>query len=256
MADIFTEYDPHGVVLLLALAMLVAWGVAWRLGSRLRDLPGPGTGSKFDDASLALLSLLLAFSFGMSLNRHDRRRDMVVADANSIGDFYTCASMLQEPLRSKLIQVIGEYVQLRVKVADSSHPESELRMALPRFQTMQIEMAELVSQAMKKEPPTLGTLLLSSLNRVQSSHAARLAAAKDRLPLEIIVLLFVSAIVSTMLVGREQGSAGRVELGGTIGFITVVVLTVSVILDLNQPTRGLILVNQEPIRELLATIPK
>lgn len=70
------------------------------------------------------------------------------------------------------------------------------------------------------------------------------------------MLLFVSAIVSTILVGREQGIAGRMELGGTMGFILVVVLTISVILDLNQPTRGLIGVSQEPIRELIATMPK
>ncbi len=178
---------------------------------------------------------------------------MVVADANSIRDFYTSASVLQEPLRSKLIEVIREYVELRLKVADSSHPEDELRMALPRFRTIQIEMTQLVSEAMKKEDPILGTSLLSSLNCVQSSHAARLAAVRDRLP-EIMVLLFASAIVSTMLVGREQGIAGRVELRGTLGFILVVVLTISVILDLNQPARGLVTVSQEPIRELIATI--
>ena len=205
---------------------------------------------------LALLSLLLAFSFGMSLNKHDNRRDMVLADANSIGDFYTCVSVLNEPPRSELIQLIREYVELRLKIGDSSHPEAELRVALPRFQTMQIQMRELVSEAMKKEDPTLGATLLSSLNRVQNSQSARLAAVKDRLPPEIIVLLFVSAIVSTILVGREQGIAARVELGGTLGFILVVVLTISVILDLNQPARGLVSVSQEPIRELIGRIAK
>ena len=256
MNDIFTDYEPHSVVVLLASAMLVAWAVAWWIGSGRRDLQGPRAGSKFDDASLALLTLLLAFGFGTSLSKHDHRTDMVVADANSIGDFYTCASVLNEPPRSKLIQIIREYVELRLKIADSSHPEAELQTALPRFQTMQIEMTDLVFQAMKKEDGAVGASLLNSLNRVQNSHAARLAAIRDRLPPEIIVLLFVSAIVSTILVGREQGIAGRIELGGTLGFILVVVLTISVILDLNQPTRGLISVSQEPIRELIATMPK
>lgn len=166
MNNIFTQYDPHTVVILLATAMLVAWGVGWRLGARLRDVPGPRAGSKFDDASLALLSLLLAFSFGMSLNKHDNRRDMVVADANSIGDFYTCASVLNEPLRTKLIQAIREYAELRLKVAESSDPQAESQTALPRFRTMQIEMSELVAQAIKKEDPMLGASLLGSFNRV------------------------------------------------------------------------------------------
>jgi hypothetical protein len=253
--EIVTQYDPHVAVLLWGLAMLAAWGVAWRLGTRLRDRSGPRAGSKFDDASLALLGLLLAFTFGMSLNKHDNRRDMVVADANSIGDFYTCASLLKEPLRSRLLQVIREYLELRLEIADSEHPEVKLRVALPRFRTMQIEMTELVAQAMKEQAPD-GALLLSSLNRLRNSHTARLAAVKDRLPPEIVVLLFVSAIVSTILVGREQGIAGRPEIVGTLAFILLVVLTISVTLDLNQPARGLVTVSQEPLRELIATMHK
>lgn len=255
MEEILISYDPHLAVLFLAIAMLIAWGIAWRLGVRLRDLPGRRAGSKFDDASLALLGLLLAFSFGMSLNKHDNRRDMVVADANAIGDFYTSASMLNEPLRGKLIKVTREYVELRLKIADSSNPAPLLRAALPRFRTMQHEMMRMVTQAMKQDP-SLGATLLSNLNRLRSAHAARLAAVKDRLPPEILLLLCVSAIVSTILVGREQGIAGRAEVAGTLAFILLVTLTISVTLDLNQPTRGFVTVSQEPIRELIATMPK
>jgi len=91
---------------------------------------------------------------------------------------------------------------------------------------------------------------------LRSAHAARLAAVKDRLPPEILLLLCVSAIVSTILVGREQGIAGRAEVAGTLAFILLVTLTVSVTLDLNQPTRGFVTVSQEPMRELIATMPK
>jgi len=52
--------------------------------------------SKFLDASLAVLGLLLAFTFSTALVKHDQRRLMVVADSNAIGDFYTCASLLKE----------------------------------------------------------------------------------------------------------------------------------------------------------------
>ena len=76
------------LVLILAGAMLVAWGFGWWLGSRLlRAGSSEGSVSKFDDASLALVGLLLAVTFGMSLAKHDHRRDMVVADSNAIGDF-------------------------------------------------------------------------------------------------------------------------------------------------------------------------
>ncbi len=72
--------------------------------------------SKFDDASLALLGLLLAFTFGVSISKHDQRRLAVVADSNAIGDFYTCASLIKEPTRTKLQTVIREYAELRLSL--------------------------------------------------------------------------------------------------------------------------------------------
>ena len=56
---------------------------------------------------MALLGLLLAFTFAMALNWHDSRHGAVVADSNAIADFYTCATLLTEPIRPKLQAVIG-----------------------------------------------------------------------------------------------------------------------------------------------------
>src|SRR5688572_23037191 len=39
-------------------------------------------------ATLALLGLLLAFSFGMVLNRYEARRDLAINEANAIGTAY------------------------------------------------------------------------------------------------------------------------------------------------------------------------
>ena len=51
------------VVLALGVAMLTAWQIGRCMGRRLRGKDGAKP-SKFDDASIGLLSLLLAFSFG------------------------------------------------------------------------------------------------------------------------------------------------------------------------------------------------
>jgi hypothetical protein len=50
---------------------------------------------------------------------------MVVGDANAIGDFYTCASLLKEPVRTKLRTVIHDYTSLRVDLAKRRYEESE-----------------------------------------------------------------------------------------------------------------------------------
>ena len=49
---------------------------------------------------LGLLGLLLAFSFGMVLNRYETRRELVTSEANAIGTAYLRAQLLDEPHRS------------------------------------------------------------------------------------------------------------------------------------------------------------
>jgi len=255
MNAILADIPSWFVVLILAVVMLSMWGAGWRLGTRLRLGDGREAGSKFDDASLALLGLLLAFTFGMSIAKHDHRREMVVADSNSIGDFYTCASLLKEPMRSKLQTTIRQYLELRVEFVQSRKNAAALEVAVQRSQLLQSQMTELVAQAVVDGTP-IALSLTNTLNALISSHASRLAAARDRLPASILLLLFVTAVMSTMLVGREQGVVGRPEIGSTLVFILLVTLSVYVTLDLNQPQGGTIVVDQTPMQELLSTLNK
>jgi hypothetical protein len=103
------------VALYLAVAMLVSWAAGWLIGKRLRCIGVKEEKFAFDDASLALLGLLLAFTFGLSLSKHEQRRTMVIADSNAIGDFYRCASLLKEPVRTNLRDVIRDYAELRLE---------------------------------------------------------------------------------------------------------------------------------------------
>ena len=64
------------------------------------------------------------------------------------------------------------------------------------------------------------------------------------------------AIVTALLIGREQGRLNNPEIAGTLCFILLVSLTVYVTLDLNRPERGLIRVSQEPMDRLLSSMPK
>lgn len=255
MDSIFADYDAWSIALLLAAAMFTAWAAGRSMGRRLRAGRGETPVSKFDDASLALLGLLLGFTFAMSISKHDQRRLMVVADSNAIGDFYTCASLLKEPQRTKLQAVIREYTELRIDVARQRFDRAAFQAALRRFQQMHDQMTDLVREALIAGTP-IAVSLTNTLNEVTSNHAARLAAFHDRLPESIVLLLFISAAAATLLVGREQGASGKKDIAGTVCFIVLVTFAVYVILDLNQPDRGLITVSQEPIQRVLSSMIK
>jgi hypothetical protein len=253
MGSIFTDIDAWLTALALGLAMFAAWQFGRWHGRRLRIESGEVPVSKFEDASLALLGLLLGFTFSMAIVKHDQRRLMVVADSNAIGDFYTCASLLKEPVRTKLQSLIHDYVRLRFELSGRKVGEGELENALGRMEQMQDQMTALVDQALVAGTP-IAVSLTNTLNGVTSNHAARLAAVRDRLPVSVMLLLLISAVGSSMLVGRDQGVSDKADVAGTACFIVLVSFALFVILDLNQPERGLITVNQEPIQRLLSSM--
>jgi hypothetical protein len=255
MGSFFSRIDPALTALLLAAVMLATWSVGFRLGRRrLADREAKPEG-KFEDAVVAILGLLLAFTFSMALAKYDHRREMLVADSNSIGDFYTCASLLPDPVRTKLQDVVRDYTQLRLDVARETRDLSQLGGVLARFQVQQNRMTALVGEAVNAGTP-IAVNLTNTLNNLTSAHAARIVALKDRLPESVVALLFIAAAIATGLVGRAQGTAKQPPLGGTLSFLLLVTLVVYVILDLNNPAKGFIVVSQEPMQRVFNAMGK
>jgi hypothetical protein len=72
------------VTSIIAVSMLAAWRAGIILGRWLRA--GNDAAPQFDNESMALFGLLLAFAFGTSLSKFDQRCIAVVQDSNAIGD--------------------------------------------------------------------------------------------------------------------------------------------------------------------------
>jgi hypothetical protein len=252
---IFEDIDAWTIAAVAAFAMIVAWLLGRWIGTRLR-LGAQGERpavSKFLDASLALLGLLIAFTFATALSKHDQRRLMVVADSNAIGDFYNCASLLKEPVRTKLRKIIHDYAALRSDLPERTYNAADFEKALGQFEQMHNQMVELVSEALTDGTP-IAVSLTNTLNAVTSRNAERIFAVRDRLPTTIVVLLLMSAVISALLVGREQGVLDEEDLAGTLSFVVLVSFAIFVTLDLNQPNRGFIRVDQESIQRLISTM--
>src|SRR5271155_5583961 len=198
MEPLISQTNP-GIVSVCLGAALVG---AWMAGARLArfDRHGPGAPPfKFGGAGMALLALLLAFTFGTSITKNDQRRLLVVQDANAISAFYTCASFLNDPLRDKLRDLIRKYTQLWVS-ADST---ADLAGVIAGLDQLQQEMTDLVGQAIHNGTPVVAPLI-NGLNEVVDSDRSQIAAVQDRLPITVVLLLFFTAFVATLLVGREH----------------------------------------------------
>jgi hypothetical protein len=247
------QIDSWVAALVFFVVMLACWRIGWRSG---RLSPGEADydpALKFTDASMALLGLLIAFSFAMAAGRHDQRRLMLVAESNAIGDFYTCASLLNEPRRSSLQRLIRIYAQNQMQDLSRFRPELEQRKTVRSNWELQGQMTELVAAAVREGTP-IAVSLTNTLNEVTSANASRLAAYDETLPSSIQLLLLLAAGLPAFLTGRIQGASQKIRLPATIGFIVLVTLAIFVTLDLNQGRRGLIQVSREPFERLLQSM--
>jgi hypothetical protein len=251
---IFIErVDPLWFTLLFPAAMFGAWGLGWWRGRQVKPEPGEDPGIRFTDGAMALLGLLLAFTFSLSLGRHDQRRATVTAESNAIGDFYTCASLLKEPYRSRLQKVVHEYAEHKLDAVRQLHSESDMNEFLQWCQSRHADMTALVAEALVAGTP-ISVSLTNTLNNVTSTHASRLVAYRERLPGIIVLLLFFGAVIPSFLMGLQQAKTQKPHLSGTLCFICMVTFVVYVILDLNQPGAGMIRVSQEPFERLLQSM--
>ena len=90
------------MILLVGLSEL-----AWRMGvasSRKKSDADKDSGT-VRSAVLALLGLLLGFSFAIAGARHEARRELLVEEANSIGTTARRAQLLPEPHATNVVQL-------------------------------------------------------------------------------------------------------------------------------------------------------
>ena len=249
----FWRLDAWALAALLAAAMVAAWSAGFGWGRRVRIRGGSFEWRPIDDGCVVLLTLLLAFTFAMALGKHEQRRAALVADTNAIGDFYTCVSLLPGQLRVPIQDLIREYTSLRLEVSSRPLHQIDLEKPLQRIRQIQEEATVLVGEGVRVSS-FLAEPLVDTLNGVTSSHAARLAAAKDRLPPSVVIALILAAAALSARIGVQQGAEGRTQVPGLCLFVFLVTLVVYVTMDLDQPARGWIRVSQEPMERLLSSM--
>jgi hypothetical protein len=224
-------------------AMLIAAGAGhllhiWqRKRSRREDLesePSVAQEGYLLGSALGLLGLLMAFTFGMVLNRYESRRELVIDEANAIGTAYLRTQLLDEPHRSRLSNLLVDYTANRIRLASV---DSGSTAYLAKNDELLTEIWAAVRGARESAMAHgLTTALLTTFNEVIDLDAKRKLAWELRLPTEVLVLLFVYLIITATAVGYQvDGPRGR---RAALLLFVLIALSLTVITDLNRPMTG------------------
>ena len=117
--QIFSQVFASQWIVFVALVILLVGlsEFAWRMGlaqSRKKSEADKDSGT-VRSAVLALLGLLLGFSFAIAGVRNEARRELLVEEANSIGTTARRAELLPQLHAANVMQLLREYVPFRVE---------------------------------------------------------------------------------------------------------------------------------------------
>lgn len=245
-----------GIVTLLVLLMAAGAGQLLRRAQERRarrndseSEPSVAQEGYLLSSALGLLGLLLAFSFGMVLNRYEARRELVTTEANAIGTAYLRAQLLDEPHRSRLSNLLIAYTDNRIKLATADDPKAYFA-ANDRLLT---EIWAAVSAARESAlSHGLTTALLMTFNEVIDLDTERKIAWRLRVPTEVLFLLLVFLAVTAGVVGHQvDGPRGK---RAALVLFALLAVSITVITDINRPMAGSARESQEAMRMLLASL--
>lgn len=200
-------------------------------------------------SSLGLLGLLLAFTFGMVINRYEARRDLVTKEANAIGTSYLRAQLLDEPHRTRLSNLLVAYTDNRIKLANAD----DQGPYLATNDRLLTEIWAAVSAARESAlAHGLTTSLLQTYNEVIDLDTERKLAWQLRMPNEVLFLLLLFLALTAGVVGHQvDGPRGK---RAALVLFVLLALSITVITDINRPMSGSARESQKAMEMLLASL--
>jgi len=241
----------------LLAAMLAAIGIGRRYG--VRDLARLGERNEeafnLSGAALGLLALLLAFTYSLASGHYDLRKTLVLKEANAIGTAWLRADFAPEPQRSELRGLLRDYVDLRVDFSTTGRDPARHAELLAESDRLHARIWGATVRAFSGRATTpIDALAVDAVNAVIDVHGERLRAHRDHVPAVVIALLIAVALAAMGLLGYAAGRKGERRQWLRTLLPLLITAVILVILDLDRPREGFILVSQQPLLDLQAAI--
>ena len=199
---------------------------------------------------LTLIGFLLGFTFSMAGSNYDRRRQLVIDDANSISTTFNSTEFLQEPYRLNLQDLLIEYVDFRITINNYERTPTDFSEFINHSERLQEQMlVEGMAAANLNQTPVVA-IFVNSLNNMIDNHEIRTNLRWARVPPMIFLALAFMSALAMILLGYQRGLIDRVSLLSIVLLVVIYVTVFIIIIDLDRHTDGIFSVSQQPMIEL------
>lgn len=241
-------------LLILGAGLLAAMLTAAWLGNRARTRGGDRENDAEEgyllSAVLALLGLLIAFTFSLAVSRYDTRRELVVNEANAIGTAWLRAGLAGGDAGPALQGAIATYTDVRLGLSRLEPPP---QVEAETVRQQHIVWARLKAIAVAEPSPVTGTTIVA-VNDMFDAASSRAAERAAHIPGEVLTVLVIYAIMAAGIVGYVMGDSGRRHRTVTMILFLLLTMAITLILDLDRPLSGAITVSQQPMWDVRAAM--
>jgi hypothetical protein len=255
---IFFRLTSWELGLIFFAVILGATGLGIFLGHRVRHLSDSlkEPFGVLQGALLGVVGLLLAFGLSLAVGRYEDRRANVVTEANAIGTTYLRAQTLEEPMRTRSMDLLVRYTRSAARISDEVPGNDAADAARADEGAIEDRLWRNAGEALDRSPTASAPrLYVETLNEMFDAETARVAALSNRVPTAVLVLEVLGSALALGLLGAYLAIVGRGVLAVTLASVLVAFLLL-VTADLDRPTRGMIQVPDAPIRDQLAEMQR
>lgn len=257
--NLFYRLDATVIVILVVGLMMLAGELGFRIGLRRRRLVGEGGRGHFgavQGSMLGLVALLLGFTFSLSSQRYEARRQLVMADANVLSAIYLQSSLMPDAERIEFKHALRAYIEVRTQadLLDGDVALDQLPERLQQTEALHARMWNQTRALVLRQPSTAGMeRMLGLLSDAAAINRQRVFAYLGRVPLAVMVLLFAAAVIAMCAVGLVGGLGAYRGMTARVLLAILLGGTIFIILDLDQPRHGFTKIDQTPLLQLKAT---
>jgi hypothetical protein len=200
---------------------------------------------------LGLLALLLGFTFSLAIDRYEVRRHLVMAHSNTIGTAYLRVQLLPEPHRARLSGLLVDYTRNMLLLA-RAQPEAVPPLISTDDRLLRDIWTSTVAahDAIQTRPFSIS--FLDSINAMIDKDASRRGERSARLPSRVFAALFLYLVVTGAVFGYVL-SCRRTRLIASF-LMGLLVVSLLLIIDIDQPITGHIVESQQPMEAVLDSL--
>jgi hypothetical protein len=206
-------------------------------------------------ASLALLGLLLAFTFGASEQRYEARRQLVTEEADALASAYVYVLTLPNGANAAVAPLVLQYGRSRVAFFEALDEPTAVQADARSFELEDAIWAGAVANLRAGGAGTTASTVMDRLDRLFEIDSTRRAEHYSRVPLGTLQALMVFSIISAAIIGMALAGGSRHYVAST-AFLAVLATTACLILGLDRQRSPSMLAQQAPMERALARIER